>query len=94
MSETRPEGMCKDCRVKPAAVRPDGTLASRCLGCAADRNEAAKLARAKARKRGLCAWEGGNCTLKAAKGKRYCAEHLAYHATRALAAKRQKAPRG
>src|SRR5690606_40141802 len=51
MSETRPAGMCKDCRVEPAAVRDDGTLASRCQACAADRAERAQIGRASCRER-------------------------------------------
>jgi hypothetical protein len=35
MSETRPDGMCKDCRTARAAVKADGTIASRCKGCSA-----------------------------------------------------------
>lgn len=78
MSETRPEGYCKDCRVEPAAERPDGTLASRCAACAALRNEAAKTARAKAKRRGLCRYPGG-CERKPAAGRTMCREHLDYY---------------
>lgn len=82
MSNVRPDGYCKDCRVEPAPTKPDGSLASRCKACAAVRNEAAKEALERAKRRGLCAWEGGNCEYKSAPGLTYCSEHAEYHAAR------------
>ena len=81
MSETRPAGMCKDCRVEPAAEKPDGSLATRCKACAAKRSAAAKAARETLRAKGLCTWEGG-CAYRAAPGLTYCSEHAEYHAER------------
>lgn len=82
MSETRPQGYCKDCRVEPAEARADGSLASRCRVCADARNASLKAARAEAKTKGLCAWEGGGCKRKAVDGKTYCKTHLAYHRER------------
>lgn len=82
MSETRPQGFCKDCRTTPAPVKPDGETASRCIECAAKRNAAMKAARAQAKANGYCAWEGGGCTRKPQKGRTYCKVHLAYHRER------------
>lgn len=84
MSNGQPEGMCKDCRVEPAEERADGTLASRCRACADARNEAAKAARAKAKRKGLCTYPGRTDKVhREGKLKRsYCKPHLAYFAER------------
>lgn len=80
MSNVRPPGMCKDCRVEPAAVNPDGSLASRCDACRLARNQRAREERAALRAKRKCVWLG--CGKRAKKGRRYCSEHLEYYRTR------------
>ena len=82
MSNTRPIGFCKDCRVIPVPLRADGGYVSRCPECAAKANAKQKAARAAAKARGRCAWEGGSCEYSAAPGLTYCSEHAEYHAER------------
>lgn len=90
MSETRPEGYCKDCRVEPADLKPDGSLASRCAACAAKRRRIKREARAAALAIGRCAWESNACERKAINGLTYCLEHLEYHRARRAAEYQKK----
>lgn len=67
-----PAGTCRDCGDTP---EPDRT---RCRACAKARREREAVQRNARRRSGLCL----TCGAKAAKGKRYCREHLAYYAAR------------
>ena len=81
MSNVRPPGMCKDCRVKRGKRRSDGTVASRCAKCAVARAAKARVARRIAIKSGLCAYAGG-CTAEVVDGRKMCAVHLWYYCCR------------
>lgn len=80
MSNVRPPGMCKDCRVEPAAVNPDGSLASRCDACRLARNQRTREERAARRAKSQCLWLG--CSKRARKNRRYCSGHLEYYRVR------------